>query len=203
MNIREPLMDTRDSTATAHYSGEPTLWVLLLGDIVIYSVFLIFLGFDSIRQPELFQQTQAQLNAGFGFFNTLVLLTGSWLVVRGLQVLGKDGDAPTAQIRASSGRFFGLALFAGVVFAVSKTVEYTLKAQSGIEITDNIFFTYYFALTGFHLVHVLIGMVVLWYMRCHVRNSTTVSRSMLESGANFWHLVDMLWILLFPIIYLV
>ena len=182
-----------------HYGGEPFMWILLLGDIVMYSLFLLFYGHDYQQQTELFRQSQTHLNTGFGFFNTLVLLTGSWLVVKGVTAAAESNQTN----RQQAGRYFLYALLSGLIFGISKTAEYTIKVNAGIDITTNSFYTYYFALTGFHLIHVVIGMGALFYMRRHVLISDHPNQSFLESGANFWHLVDMLWLLIFPIIYLV
>lgn len=194
-------MNTASKKLAPHISGEASMWILLLGDMVIYALLFFMYGYDHRQEAALFRESQTTLNAGFGFANTLILLTSSWLVVMGLK------SAKTNQ-RASAANFFKYAMLCGAAFGVSKFIEYGLKINSGIELTDNSFYMYYFLLTGFHFIHVIIGMTTLFFMRRHVLGenfsaSSGNSISGLESGANFWHLVDLLWILIFPLLYLI
>ena len=91
------------------------------------------------------------------------------------------------------------------LFAVTKFFEYGRKFSAGISPTTNDFFSFYFALTGFHLVHYALGMAALIYFASTV-NATNLQntryRLWLESGALFWHLVDLLWIFIFAMLYL-
>lgn len=186
---------------TPRLSGEPMLWILLFGDIALYSLFLVFFGIDYNAQNLVFRESQESLTPAFGFINTIVLLTGSWFVVRGLQVLREKGNDYAARRKAAG--YVLYAVVCGAVFTILKVTEYMFKVKSGVSMTDNAFFVYYFALTGLHLIHVLIGIVTLYYMRRHIERAITIDYQFLESSANFWHLVDLLWIMLFPLIYLV
>jgi len=102
-------------------------------------------------------------------------------------------------------RFIGGALLCGLAFMVSKAVEYTEKLEAGVSLLTNDFFMYYFTLTGIHLFHVLAGivvLVVLWFM-ARSRSFEPGRPVVLECGAIYWHMVDLLWIILFPLLYLV
>ena len=103
-----------------------------------------------------------------------------------------------------SGRFFALAFCCGLAFVVVKIFEYSEKFDAGFTIMTNDFYMYYFMLTGIHLIHVVIGMGVLMFLwsttRDVVFNDEKVN--ILESGASFWHMVDILWIVLFALFYL-
>ena len=94
-----------------------------------------------------------------------------------------------------------------------KIIEYSEKLSAGITITSNDFYMYYYIFTGLHFLHVLIGMgvlVFLWYRaRLAAKNSlardtAVIEKDMVlvESGASYWHMVDLLWIVLFPLLYL-
>ncbi len=85
----------------------------------------------------------------------------------------------------------------GVVFLIVKWIEYAEKARHGIGIETSDFFTFYYLLTGFHALHVVAGLVIFALL---MRWGTPRN---LEAGAAFWHMVDLVWVLLFPIIYLV
>src|SRR5690606_19717823 len=96
-------------------------------------------------------------------------------------------------------------LACGAAFGIVKFIEWGGKFEAGITVNSNAFFAYYFILTGIHLVHVLMGMSVLIFLIRHlrVRGLTAGSIRNLESGAAFWHLVDLLWIMLFAVLYLI
>jgi nitric oxide reductase NorE protein len=103
-----------------------------------------------------------------------------------------------------SARFFSLAFLCGLGFVVVKFFEYREKIIAGFTITTNDFYMYYFMLTGIHLVHVVIGMGVLAFLIMTSRNPNLEDShvNVLESGASFWHMVDILWIVLFALFYL-
>jgi nitric oxide reductase NorE protein len=89
-----------------------------------------------------------------------------------------------------------------LIFGCSKAFEYTAKLRAGLTMLSNDFYMYYYALTGIHLLHVVAGMgvlAVLW----HKARDSSIGLSMLECGVSYWHMVDVLWILLFPLLYLV
>jgi nitric oxide reductase NorE protein len=97
------------------------------------------------------------------------------------------------------------ALICAVAFCVLKYFDYAEKIQAGITPNTNLFFTYYFALTGIHLVHVLAAIVVMSWAGLRLGRPATrqVDFVFLESAASFWHLVDILWIMLFALLYLI
>jgi len=114
-------------------------------------------------------------------------------------------DAVRKSRFALAQRFIGGAFLCGLAFAVSKAIEYTEKLNAGISLLTNDFFMYYFTLTGIHLFHVVAGnvvLLVLWFM-ARSRSFDPERPVVLECGAIYWHMVDLLWIILFPLLYLV
>jgi nitric oxide reductase NorE protein len=196
-------MQTTDTALTAqlgratHVPGEHSLWLLILGDMVIYAIMFLVFAHSYQQQPETFAAGQAVLNKSFGFINTLILLTSSLLVAKGVRSIRLH-----PQVDAS--RWLLLALLCGGAFVVSKMLEYSLKINTGVVLTSNDFFMYYYMITAFHLIHVLIGMTLLVFMWRIAQSPQVASERVrfLESGATFWHLVDLLWIMIFPLIYL-
>lgn len=183
---------------TGHIPGEAGVWVLIGGDLVLFSfLFLTFLSYRA-QAPELFGAGRALLDPVLGLVNTLLMLTSSWCVASGVTAVrrGQDGIPH---------RCFAMALACGAAFVAVKYVEYGAKLRAGITMMTDDFFMFYFAYTGLHLIHVLIGMGVLVAMTVHARGrrTTTVHAALIESGASFWHLVDLLWIVLFALLYLV
>lgn len=181
-----------------HMPGEEGVWLLISGDLILFSllfaVFLVMRG----EQHEVFEQGRALLNQNWGLLNTLLMLTSSWFVAIAVQ-------AARRQLVNVTIRCFGAALACGLGFAVVKFFEYSEKLGAGLTITSNDFFMLYFIYTGIHLLHVFIGMGVLITLIVYSRSGGFVPNKLrnLESGASFWHLVDLLWIVLFALLYLV
>lgn len=90
-----------------------------------------------------------------------------------------------------------------VVFAALKAFEYSAALSSGHVVTSNMFWTFYFVLTGIHLLHVLIGavLVVIWWKKSHAEPSTAGGRRFPEIAAVYWHMVDLLWVVIFTLLY--
>ncbi len=177
--------------------GIEGVWVLIAGDMVIFA--LLFGSFMSARlkHPARFEAARHALDFHHGGINTLLLLTSSWCVVMALRALRLQ-LVPVAQ------RWLGFGILGGVGFAISKVLEYVGEVHAGHTAGSGDFFMYYFMLTGIHLVHVLVGTLVLTVFWVRQRSSTEPrSLAGFESAAVFWHMVDLLWIVLFPLLYLV
>ena len=84
-----------------------------------------------------------------------------------------------------------------------KGVEYAAKFVAGINLSTNTFYMFYLLLTGFHFLHVLVGLLALGWLWLRTRRGAYDSTDChaLETGAAFWHMVDLLWIVLFPLVY--
>ena len=123
----------------------------------------------------------------FGAFNTLLLLSRSWFVALAVH-------AARRSMRVSSKRFFALAFLCGLGFVVIKYFEWGEKIGAGLTLETNDFFMYYYLFTGIHLLHVMIGLGVLAFLWnvAHVSELNESDVNSLESGASFWHLVDIL-----------
>jgi nitric oxide reductase NorE protein len=177
--------------------GEPGLWVLILGDLLIFGWFFALIVMFRNENPALFAAGQAQLHQDYAMFNALVLLTSSLLVANGMRMLRMGNP------RAS--RMFAGAIVCGAVFAGVKAIEYTSLVNEGHLVAANEFFLYYFFFTGLHLGHVVLGMAALavaavWARPRHARRPRR--ERAIEGVAVFWHLVDLLWIVLFALLYL-
>ena len=130
-----------------------------------------------------------------GARNTLLLLTASWCVVRAVHAL-REGAGQRAR-----GWLLG-ALLTGGGFLLQKGWEYADKAREGITLGgDSLFFDLYFILTGFHALHVVAGLLALAIMAWRVAQPRAGTQHALETTAAFWHLVDLLWLVLFPLVY--
>jgi nitric oxide reductase NorE protein len=181
-----------------HVPGEEGVWIFIFGDMLIFAVlFGTYLRYRS-RNPQLFNHSQLALNPGFGVANTLLLLLSSLLVVVAITALRRKviGIAP---------RLIAGAIACGLAFSILKVIEYHDKIQAGSTPLTNEFFMFYYALTGLHWFHLILGLAVLTYLLYVSRKPALTARQFrwAEGGGCFWHMVDLLWIVLFPLLYLV
>lgn len=177
--------------------GEEGLWVFILGDMAIFALFFGTIVVTRGQDPVMFAAAQQHLHPWLGIANTALLLTGSLLVVHGVRRLG-DGTP-------ASSRLFALTLACALGFASIKVTEYSMLAGEGYTGATNDFFMYYFVFTGIHLAHLVIGTVVMAFLLRVAAHPepTQGQRTFVECGAIYWHMVDLLWLALFPLLYLV
>jgi nitric oxide reductase NorE protein len=170
--------------------GHPMMWVLIFSELLAFGALLGGFAVARMVNRAVFDAGQAQLDPMLAGINTFVLMLSGWCAARG-----------TASANANNGRgarawvFGAIALGAG--FIALKIVEYFYDLARGLDIETSPFFTLYYLLTGFHLLHVALGIAILSVVAWHARAAD------IETGAAFWHMVDLVWLLLFPIIYLV
>lgn len=177
--------------------GVEGVWVFVGADMFFFAVLFMSFMTERAKAVGTFEASRQLLNQDIGGINTLILLTSSWLVVRGVQA-AKAGDYQRVPRFLLGGLVFGLG------FLVSKAFEYGAKFSAGITPLTDDFFMFYFALTGIHLLHVIGGSVVLlvFYLRARANRITPDNVAHLEAGGIYWHMVDLLWIMLFPLLYL-
>jgi nitric oxide reductase NorE protein len=181
----------------ARLVGDEGIWFFIAGDLCLFTVcFLLFMT-GRVDAPAEFERSRETLHLALGLVNTLVLLTSSYFMARAVA-------AARRRFRAHVRRNLSLALGIGSIFAVVKVVEYGSKFEVGISPVTNDFFMYYFVLTGLHLLHYLGGMVALVVTlararRCELNVGYT---RWIESVGVYLHMVDLIWIFLFPMLYL-
>lgn len=182
---------------TRHMPGEEGAWLFIFGDMIVFAIFFVTFVYYRAQQVELYDQSQLALNQVFGLVNTLLLLTSSWFLAMAVRAF-RSGKAQLSR------RLIAVTMLFGTGFVVSKGFEWADKFAHGVTVMTNEFFMFYFMFTGIHLVHVLMGLGVLGYLFAHTgRKGDVAGRiGVLESGAAFWHLVDLLWVVLFALIYL-
>jgi nitric oxide reductase NorE protein len=181
-----------------HVPGEAGLWVFILGDLIIFAVLFGVFVYYRARQPHLFAQSQQDLHRYFGAANTLLLLTSSLCVATAIRAIRRN-------MRRLAPALIMAAMICGLVFLVNKGIEWDGLLSHGHTPTSNNFFLYFFVLTGIHAVHVVIGMGVLsaLFVLSRKERLTKWQYVIVEGGACFWHMVDLLWIVLFALLYLV
>ncbi len=186
--------ERRDSLLHKHIPGESSMWFFVIGDLIIFGAYFVAYMYYRGQQPALFLESQARLNLDIGAANTLVLLTSSLFVALGTSAAraGKTSDGL---------RLFGIALALGAAFPILKLFEYVPEIVTGITPGTNLFFMYYFVMTGLHLCHVMLGLVILSFVIRNLRGPAAPKISFVETAATYWHMVDVLWLVLFALLY--
>lgn len=176
--------------------GGILLWIIILVEIITFGLALVALAYNNNLELELFASSRDMLNTHLATFNTILLLVSGYFMADAVHGF-KHQNLKKAKLG------FSMAMLGGLLFVGIKSVEYYGKFSMGISLTTNTFFTYYWLLTGFHLVHVLIGLVILFVLSRDLKKKPeTLKLEDVEAGAAFWHLCDLIWLLLFPVLYL-
>jgi nitric oxide reductase NorE protein len=168
----------------------------IIADLIVFA--MLFTGFmvDRSREVAVFNRSANTLDFHLGLANLLILVTSGLCVVFAVSA-AREG-------RVTAIRNWILAAFViGAGFGVSKFVEYGDKFAHDIGMHTNAFYMYYFALTGAHFLHFLGGMGALAFIWFYsLRHATSADfRGKIEAVGLYWHMVDLLWILIFPLLY--
>lgn len=176
--------------------GGILIWIIIFLELFTFGAALIAMVYYGNQESELFHNSSLKLNATYGMVNTMLLLTSGFFMAISVTELK----------RGHKEKFKKLLLFTmlfGCFFLCLKGIEYHEKLNEGIGMGYNTFFSFYWMLTLFHVIHVIVGLVILTsvYFGVKKENSNT-SIEDVEASAAFWHMCDLIWIILFPIIYL-
>jgi nitric oxide reductase NorE protein len=176
--------------------GDLAIWIFIVAELLVFAAFFASYAFTRASHVELFNEYQLTLNRNQALINTLALITSSYFVVRALVAMREDKQQQCV-------RWLLAALFMGMVFLVVKFSEYAHHYTQGINIRTNLFYMFYFSLTFFHAMHVLLGMVILSANTLKARAGAYSAENTtgLETGASYWHMVDLVWLILFPLVY--
>ncbi len=169
--------------------GNPMIWLLIISEIAVFGAGFAGFVISFLIDPQTFTTSQDTLNRLDGAINTMVLITSGLFAALAVR---EEADGRTARMRA----FIALAILTGIVFLAVKYVEYSTEIAYGHLMGTNNFYTLYYLLTGFHALHVVLGIVILAIV------AWKHSLDNLETGAAFWHMVDLIWVILFPVVYL-
>jgi nitric oxide reductase NorE protein len=174
--------------------GQPDMWAFVLFEALLFTAYFTVYMICRTRSVDLFLESQAHLDLRVGGFNTVVLLASSWSVARCVEATRERS------FRAALTSAFLTVLF-GVVFLVSKVLEWAREIDQGFTFTTNEFFSFYYFLTALHFIHLLIGFVFLGVVVFQLWSPLRRSREIVETGAVYWHTIDFLWIVIFALLY--
>ncbi len=176
--------------------GDLAIWWFILAELLVFGVFFVAYAFARANNVELFNAEQAALDRDAGAINTALLLASSYLVVRAVQL------AEAGRSRAAAPWILG-AIACGLGFVAVKLWEYAIKLGEGVSLASSTFHMFYISLTFFHFMHVLLGLVILGALWVNARSGRYGPDNMngIETGAAYWHMVDLVWLILFPLVY--
>jgi len=175
--------------------GGILIWILILLELLTFGVALIVLAVSSKENPTAFLASSSHLNATYGAVNTVFLLTSGFFMATTLHQF-KHGNIKKASL------YLNITMAGGVLFLILKSIEYYEKIDLGFGLGYDTFFNFYWLLTGFHVIHILVGLVLLLFMKRGFAKQTSQLEDV-EASAAFWHMCDLIWLVLFPVLYLV
>jgi len=192
-------MNTSATTLDPAYHrlpGDFAIWLFIFAELLAFGVFFLAYAFTRTHHVELFNTSQLTLNREAGAINTIVLITSSFFVVRAIAAIRED------QVKQCV-NWLAAAITMGGIFLVVKIFEYHEKFSAGITLRTDTFYMFYISLTFFHFMHVIMGMIILAAVLLKARRGGYSSADYIgvETGASYWHMVDLVWIILFPLVY--
>ena len=189
-------MSARPIATTRSAAGMPTgrlaVWWVIASEIVIFGGLLASYVMHRLAHDAWSAQA-AHTNTWIGAFNTLVLLTSSLFAVLGHKA-AEEGDGPKAA------KMLWLTFAGGATFLTVKAFEWSMEIQAGYTITSNTFWSFYYTAAGLHAMHVLAGIVIMSIVAVDAAKNLELHR--VELIGLYWHFVDVVWIFLFPLLYI-
>ncbi|MGA2479762.1 MAG: cytochrome c oxidase subunit 3 family protein [Spirochaetia bacterium] len=198
-------MENRDHSVGSRIG----MWLFLLSEILLFGgLFLLYAVYRS-KHPADFHAASLELSRFDGTLNTAILLTSSLTAVLAIFSLQSENRPKRTML------FLAATIAFGGAFLVVKAFEWTAKFEHGLypgaavlmakPPGEILYFGLYFTMTGLHALHVIIGMTILSVMLSFVRRgkATQERSAALENAGLYWHLVDIIWIFLFPLFYLI
>lgn len=181
--------------AEPRLAGDLTIWLVIGLEMMTFALMFLSFAVMHARHPVLFEAGRRTLDLHAGALNTVLLVSGSWCVARAVRAATAGDDG---RVKA----WLAAALTCGAGFVLFKSQEYAHHAGLGLSLSTDDFWMFYWLLTGFHFLHVLAAMAFLAVLLiAGLRPGHPVGLHALETGAAFWHMVDLLWLVLFPLVY--
>jgi cytochrome c oxidase subunit III len=183
------------------------IWLFLFTEIILFGgMFLLYASYRYIY-PDGFEAAAIELDTYLGAVNTIILLTSSLTVVLSITALQKNNTRLCLF-------FLWFTIICGLAFLVNKYFEWGVKFEHGlypggeemVNLSDGeiIFFGLYYVMTGLHALHIVVGLLFLGFIIYFIHRgwTTSTNHQKFENAGLYWHLVDIIWIFLFPLFYL-
>lgn len=191
-------------------AGKLGMWLFLVTEVMLFGALFVAFGIYHYLYPEMFKEAHHHLNRVMGAVNTVVLLVSSLTMALAIAFIQRDEVKKSKQMLL-------VTFLCACTFLVIKYFEYSHKIHLGIlpgkfftatgfeSPNIALFFSLYFTMTGLHGLHVLIGMAcIAWiYWRMNRGDFNARQFGAVEFVGLYWHIVDLIWIFLFPLLYLI
>ncbi|HLD74585.1 MAG TPA: cytochrome c oxidase subunit 3 family protein [Bdellovibrionota bacterium] len=202
--------DHFDTALQAYESSKLGVWLFLVTEILMFGgLFVAYIVFRALN-PDMFSEASKHLDKVMGAVNTVVLICSSFTMAMAVNATRLNKHAKAQKLLLAT-------LFFAACFMVVKYFEYSHKIHAGTlpaglfkasgftHKNPGLFFSLYFVMTSLHGFHVLVGMgLIFWvYLKSKARKLSSSYYTPVELVGLFWHLVDLIWIYLFPLLYLV
>ena len=189
-------MPRQMETRHAALPGDFAIWIFIFAELAMFGLFFMVFAITRTMDYTVFGTSQRTLNRALGAIDTAVLITGSYAVVRAVQAIQRDAARACAH-------WLGLAIGLGGIFLALKLYEFHQDATLGITLSTNTFYMFYLSLTFLHFMHVVMAMIILAVVAWKARGGhyNAVNHAGVETAASFWHMVDLVWIILFILVY--
>lgn len=176
--------------------GGILLWLIIFVEMLSFGFALVAFAYFRNLDPDTFRSSGNLLNANLATVNTILLLLSGFFMANAVKHFHIKAYKSAHSNSLS-------AMIGGLLFIGFKLFEYYGKLENGYTLSFNMFFTFYWLLTGFHLIHVLTGLVILYFLSRKLKQQPEkLKPEDFEAGAAFWHMCDLIWLLLFPVLYL-
>jgi heme/copper-type cytochrome/quinol oxidase subunit 3 len=189
-------VSTTTIAATRSATGVPTgrlaVWWVLVSEIVIFGGVLVSYIMHRLGHPE-WAEEAAHTNTWAGAFNTLVLLSSSLSAVLAHKAAGEGNGRRAAGL-------LRLTALGGLAFLTVKSFEWAHEIREGFTIQAGGFWSYYYLAAGLHAFHVIAGIVLMLWVASSAAKNRDLHR--VENIGIYWHFVDLVWIFLFPLLYI-
>ena len=178
--------------------GDLAIWFFIFAELLVFGIFFIVYSIQRLQNIELFNQYQDTLNKETGAINTVLLITASYFVVRAVEEIKKNNIS-------SCVKWLNASLVMGAGFLMLKSYEFYSKFSVGISMNTNDFYFFYISLTFFHFLHAILGMIILFAVVIFAKRGkySAKEHTGIETAASYWHMVDLVWIVLFPLVYII
>ena len=186
----KPIATTRSVTGIP--TGRLAVWWLLASEVVIFGGLLGSYIMHRVGHPE-WAEAAAHTHVWFGAFNTLVLLTSSFTAVLAHQA-AESGQGKKAA------KYLVMTMGGALTFLLVKSIEWTIEISHGYTITTNTFWSFYYTAAGLHGLHVIAGAIIMGFIAVDAWRGRELQR--VELIGIYWHFVDLVWIFLFPLLYI-
>jgi len=179
-------------------SSKLGMWLFLGTEILLFGGLFAAYAIFRAKYPEMFAEQHEELNKQMGAINTCILIFSSLTMAMGVTAIKRGKQKLTAILLL-------VTIICGLGFGAVKYLEYSAKFSHHIYPDTSIFFSLYFLMTGLHMLHVFIGLLILATMFVLTLKGkfTAEYNTPVEVGGLYWHLVDLIWIYLFPLLYLI